>query len=50
MHRYTAIIERCPETKLYVIEKIQRGVQAAEQHGEITQEEAEQRLAKWSTE
>ena len=35
---------------LYVIEKVQRGIRAAEQHGEITQEQAEQRLARWTTE
>ena len=35
---------------LYVIEKVQRGIQAAEQHGEFTQEQAEQRLARWTTE
>ena len=35
---------------LYVVEKVQRGIQAAEQHGEITQEQAEQRLARWTTE
>ena len=35
---------------LYVIEKVQRGIQAAEQQGEVTQEQAEQRLARWTTE
>ena len=35
---------------LYVIEKVQRGIEAAEQHGEITQEQAEHRLARWTTE
>ena len=35
---------------LDVIEKVQRGIQAAEQHGEITHEQAEQRLARWTTE
>lgn len=35
---------------LYVIEKVQRGIDVAEQHGAITQEEAEQRLAKWTIE
>lgn len=35
---------------LYVIEKVQRGIDAAEQRGAITQEEAEQRLAKWTIE
>lgn len=35
---------------LYVIEKVQRGIQAVEQQGEVTQEQAEQRLARWTTE
>ena len=35
---------------LYVIEKVQRGIEAAEQYGELTQEQAEQRLARWTTE
>jgi hypothetical protein len=35
---------------LYVIEKVRRGIQAAEQQGEVTQEQAEQRLARWTTE
>jgi len=35
---------------LYVIAKVQRGIQAAGQHGELTQEQAEQRLARWTTE
>lgn len=35
---------------LYVIEKVQRGIDAAEQRGAVSQEEAEQRLARWSTE
>lgn len=35
---------------LYVVEKIQRGIDAAEQHGAISQDEAERRLAKWTTE
>ena len=35
---------------LYIIEKVQRGIQAAEQQGELTQEQAEQRLARWTTE
>ena len=35
---------------LYVIENVHRGIEAAEQHGEITQEQAEQRLARWTTE
>ncbi len=35
---------------LYVIEKVQRGIRAADQHGELTQEQAEQRLARWTTE
>ena len=35
---------------LYVIEKVHRGIQASERHAEITQEQAEQRLARWTTE
>lgn len=34
---------------LYVIEKVQRGLQIAESQGAISQEEAERRLAKWTT-
>lgn len=35
---------------LYVIEKVQRGIQAAKDQGSVPQDEAEQRLAKWTTE
>ena len=35
---------------LYVIEKVQHGIEAAEQHGTVSQEQAEQRLARWTTE
>ena len=35
---------------LYVIEKIQRGIKAANDHGSVWQNEAEQRLAKWTSE
>ena len=53
-----ALLEKLPDEctlediqyHLYVIEKVQRGIQAAEQYGEITQEHAEQRLARWTTE
>lgn len=34
---------------LYVIEKIQHGLQVAEEQGTFTQEEAETRLKKWLT-
>ncbi len=34
---------------LYVIEKVQRGIEAANEHGTVSQEEAEQRLAEWTT-
>ena len=34
---------------LYVIEKIQRGVEAAEKKGVVSQEEAEKHLGKWVT-
>jgi len=53
-----ALLEKLPDEctlediqyHLYVIEKVQRGIQAAEQQGEVTQEQAEQRLARWTTE
>jgi ribosomal protein S20 len=32
---------------LYVIEKIQRGIEAAEKKGVVSQEEAEKRLGRW---
>jgi predicted transcriptional regulator len=32
---------------LYVLEKIQRGLEAADTQGTLTQEEVEQRLSKW---
>jgi hypothetical protein len=35
---------------LYVLEKVQRGLQDAREHGSISQEEAESRLSKWLTE
>lgn len=35
---------------LYVIEKVQRGIQAANDHGGVSHDEAEKRLAKWTTE
>tara|TARA_R110002095_G_scaffold188608_1_gene166105 strand:+ start:340 stop:528 length:189 start_codon:yes stop_codon:yes gene_type:complete len=35
---------------LYVIEKVQRGIDVAERSGAVSQEDAEQRLAKWTTE
>ncbi|OGI51133.1 MAG: hypothetical protein A3E57_01430 [Candidatus Muproteobacteria bacterium RIFCSPHIGHO2_12_FULL_60_33] len=34
---------------LYVIEKIQRGIEVAEKKGVVSQEEAEKRLGKWVT-
>ena len=35
---------------LYVLEKVQRGLEDAREHGTISQEEAESRLGKWLTE
>jgi hypothetical protein len=35
---------------LYVIEKVQRGIQAANDYGSVSKNEAEKRLAKWTTE
>jgi hypothetical protein len=34
---------------LYVLEKIQRGLEIADTQGTLTQEEVEQRLSKWIT-
>ena len=34
---------------LYVIEKIQRGIERAEREGTIPQDEAERRLSKWTS-
>ena len=35
---------------LYVIEKVRHGLEVAESQGTLTQEQAEARLSKWSTE
>ena len=34
---------------LYVLEKVQRGVRAAEERGAVSQTDAEARLSKWRT-
>jgi len=34
---------------LYVIEKIQRGIDRAKKEGTVSQEEAEKRFSKWTT-
>ena len=34
---------------LYVLEKVQRGIAVAKASGSISQEEAEQRLSRWTT-
>ena len=34
---------------LYVVEKVQNGIRAADQNDRVIQEEAEQRLVKWIT-
>ena len=34
---------------LYVLEKIQRGLEVADTHGTLTHAEVEQRLSKWTT-
>ena len=51
-----ALLEKLPDEctlediqyHLYVLEKIRNGIAAAEEHGSVTQEEAEARLAKWT--
>ena len=35
---------------LYVVEKIQRGLERAEKEGAVSQQDAEKRLARWLTE
>ena len=35
---------------LYVVEKIQRGLERAEKEGVVSQQEAEKRLARWRIE
>ncbi|MBZ5531068.1 MAG: hypothetical protein LAO20_06535 [Acidobacteriia bacterium] len=35
---------------LYVLEKVRRGLDDAQEHGTIPQEEVESRLSKWLTE
>ena len=35
---------------LYVLEKVQLGIEEARKHGTVSQEEAESRLSKWLTE
>jgi hypothetical protein len=35
---------------LYVLEKVRRGLDDAQEHGSIPQEEVESRLSKWLTE
>jgi len=52
-----ALLEKLPDEctlediqhHLYVFEKIQNGIAAAEEHGTVSQEEAEGRLSKWTT-
>ncbi|MGH9960715.1 MAG: hypothetical protein ACREBC_26935 [Pyrinomonadaceae bacterium] len=34
---------------LYVIEKVRRGIDVAQQQGAVSQEDAERHLAKWTT-
>ena len=34
---------------LYVVEKIRRGIERAESEGAVSQDEAERRLAKWTS-
>ena len=56
-HQVEALLGKLPDDctyedvqyHLYVLEKIQRGIDAAEQRGTVPQVEAEARLAKWRT-
>lgn len=53
-----SLIEKLPDDStlediqyhLYVVEKVHKGVERAEKEGEISQQEVEQRLKKWTTE
>jgi hypothetical protein len=50
-----SLLDRLPEEAsiedvqyhLYVIEKVRNGIEAAQNEGTITQEQAEERLGKW---
>ena len=52
-----ALLEKLPDEctlediqyHLYVLEKIRNGIAAAKEHGSVSQEEDEARLAKWTT-
>ena len=52
-----SLLERLPEDSsfediqyhLYVLEKVHRGLEAADTNGAVSQEEAEERLGKWLT-
>ena len=52
-----ALLEKLPDEctlediqyHLYVLEKVRNGIAAAEEHGSVSQEEAEARLSKWIT-
>ena len=52
-----AMLEKLPDEctfediqyHLYVLEKVRNGISAAEEHGSVSQEEAEARLSKWTT-
>lgn len=51
----TSLLDRLPpdasiedlQYHLYVIEKVQRGFEAAEKEGTLTQEQAEKKLERW---
>ncbi len=51
-----ALLRRLPDScsfediqyHIYVLEKVQRGLEAADTEGTLTQEEAEERLKKWT--
>jgi hypothetical protein len=53
-HLLTKLPEDCTledvQYHLYVVEKIQRGIDRAEKEGAVSQQEAEKRLARWLTE
>ena len=56
-HEVESLLKKLPDDctlediqyHLYVIEKIRKGIEAADSQGALTQEEVESRLSKWTT-
>ncbi len=56
-HEVSRLLDRLPDDcslediqyHLYVIEKIQRGIERAEKEGTVSQEDVEKRFSRWTT-